>query len=128
VRLQRIRWWRVSLNRKLLDAGAFVAGLEYAAGVDAEVVGKPSASFFTAALDALGARPDEAVMVGDDAESDIGGAKALGMRGVLVRTGKFEEKTLAAAEPKPDAVIDSIADLPALLQEARLATETREAR
>ncbi len=84
-------------------------------------------SFFTAALDALGARPEEAVMVGDDVESDIGGAKALGMRGVLVRTGKFEEKTLAAAEPKPDAVIDSIANLPALLQEARLATEAREA-
>ena len=54
-------------------------------------------------------------MVGDDVESDVGGAKALGMRGVLVRTGKFEEKTLAVADPQPDAVIDSIADLPALL-------------
>ena len=57
-------------------------------------------------------------MVGDDIEADIGGAKALGMRAVLVRTGKFREDTLAAAEQKPDAVLDSIADLPAWLAEA----------
>jgi FMN phosphatase YigB (HAD superfamily) len=76
------------------------------------------------ALDALGARPEEAVMVGDDVETDVGGAKALGMRGVLVRTGKFEEKTLAAADPQPDAVIDSIADLPAFLR----ATEAQRGR
>ena len=54
-------------------------------------------------------------MVGDDVESDIVPAKRLGLRGVLVRTGKFRDETLAAAEPKPDAVIDSIADLPELL-------------
>ena len=116
--LHKNRWWRVRQNgteRALLDAGAFVVGLEYAARVQAEVVGKPSRAYFEAALDALGARPDETTMVGDDVESDVGGAKALGMRGVLVRTGKFREESLAAAEPKPDAVIDSIADLPALL-------------
>jgi ribonucleotide monophosphatase NagD (HAD superfamily) len=54
-------------------------------------------------------------MVGDDVEADIGGAKAAGLRGVLVRTGKYREETLAAADPQPDAVIDSIADLPAAL-------------
>jgi HAD superfamily hydrolase (TIGR01458 family) len=112
--LHRNRWWQTTRG-PMLDSGAFVAGLEYAAGVEAEVVGKPSRAYFEAALDALGARPEEAVMVGDDVETDVGGAKALGMRGVLVRTGKFEEKTLAVADPQPDAVIDSIADLPALL-------------
>ena len=114
--LHRNRWWRVGLNRKLLDGGLFVVGLEYAAGVEAEVVGKPSPAYFEAALEALGARPEEAVMVGDDVETDIGGAKAVGIRGILVRTGKFEEKTLAAADPQPDAVIDSVGDLPALLR------------
>jgi ribonucleotide monophosphatase NagD (HAD superfamily) len=54
-------------------------------------------------------------MVGDDVESDVGGAKAVGIHGVLVRTGKFTEDALAAADPKPDAVLDSIADLPAWL-------------
>jgi HAD superfamily hydrolase (TIGR01458 family) len=112
--LHRNRWWQTSRG-PLLDAGAYVAGLEYAAGVKAEVVGKPSRAYFEAALAELGAEPRETVMVGDDVESDVGGAKAVGMRGVLVRTGKFTKEALAAADPKPDAVLDSIADLPAWL-------------
>jgi HAD superfamily hydrolase (TIGR01458 family) len=112
--LHRNRWWQTTRGPRL-DAGAVVAGLEYAAAVEAEVVGKPSRAFFEAALAALDARPEETTMVGDDVESDVGGGKALGMRGVLVRTGKFEEQSLAAADPQPDAVIDSIADLPAVL-------------
>ena len=102
----------------LLDSGAFVAGLEYAAGVEAEVVGKPTPAYFQAALAEVDATPAEAVMVGDDVEADIGGAKAIGMRGVLVRTGKFRPAALKEAEPQPDAVVDSIADLPAYLNGA----------
>ena len=109
--LHRNRWWQTA-DGPLLDAGAFVAGLEYAAGVEAEVVGKPTASYFEAALAELGASVDDAVMVGDDVEADVGAAKRLGMRGVLVRTGKFRRDTLASADPQPDAIIDSIADLP----------------
>ncbi len=115
--LHRNRWWQTSRG-PLLDAGAYVAGLEYAAGVEAEVVGKPSRSYFDAALAELGADPAEAVMVGDDIESDIGGAKAAGLSAVLVRTGKFREETLRAAEVKPDDVVASIADVPALLRES----------
>src|SRR3990170_1227266 len=81
---------------------------------------RPSGAFFEAALAALEARPDEATMVGDDVEADVGGAKALGLRAILVRTGKFREETLAAAEPKPDAVLDSVADLPAFLESSLL--------
>jgi HAD superfamily hydrolase (TIGR01458 family) len=114
--LHRNRWWQTSRG-PFLDSGAFVAGLEYAAGVDAEVVGKPSRAYFDAALAELGATGEEAVMVGDDIDADIGGAKAAGLRGVLVRTGKFREETLAAADPQPDGVVDSIADVPALLRE-----------
>ena len=114
--LHRNRWWQTSRG-PLLDSGAFVAGLEYAAGVEAQLVGKPSRAFFEAALAELGAAPSEAVMVGDDVEADVGGAKAAGLRAVLVRTGKFRERTLAAAEPKPDAVVDSIAQVPGLLRE-----------
>jgi ribonucleotide monophosphatase NagD (HAD superfamily) len=99
----------------LLDAGAFVAGLEYAAEADAEVVGKPTAAYFESALADLQASPAEAVMVGDDIEADIGGAKRIGMRAVLVRTGKFRPAALENADPQPDTVIDSIADLPALV-------------
>jgi len=112
--LHKNRWWQTG-HGPLLDSGAFVAGLEYAAGVEAEVVGKPSRAYFEAAVSALGADPEETTMVGDDVEADVGGAKALGLRGILVRTGKFREETLAAADPQPDDVIDSIADLPFLL-------------
>jgi len=114
--LHKNRWWQTSRG-PLLDAGAFVVGLEYAAGVEAEVVGKPSRAYFQAALSDLGASAEEAVMVGDDVEADIGGAKGAGLRGVLVRTGKFREETLAVADPQPDGVVDSIADVPAFLRE-----------
>jgi HAD-hyrolase-like len=112
----RNRWWQTSRG-PLLDSGAFVAGLEYAAGIEADVVGKPTQAYFDAALAELGASPDEAVMVGDDVEADIGGAKAAGLRAVLVRTGKFREETLAGADPQPDGVVASIADVPAFLRE-----------
>jgi len=115
--LHRNRWWQTSRGPQL-DAGAFVAGLEYAAGVEAEVVGKPSRAYFEAALAELDATPGDAVMVGDDVEADVGGAKAVGLRGVLVRTGKFREETLASAEPQPDGVVESIAAVPAYLREA----------
>ena len=112
--LHKNRWWQTSTG-PLLDSGAFVAGLEYAAGLRAEVVGKPTAAYFESALAELDAAPGEAVMVGDDVEADIGGAKRLGMRGVLVRTGKFRPASLRDADPQPDAVLDSIADLPGYL-------------
>ena len=112
--LHKNRWWETARG-PLLDAGAFVAGLEYVAGVEAEVVGKPSRAYFEAALAALGARAEEATMVGDDVESDVCAAKELGLRGVLVRTGKFREDSLAAAACSPDAVLDSLAELPAWL-------------
>jgi HAD superfamily hydrolase (TIGR01458 family) len=112
--LHKNRWWQTSAGA-LLDAGAFVAGLEYAAQTEAEVVGKPTAAYFESALADLDAVPAEAVMVGDDVEADIGGAKRLSMRGVLVRTGKFRPAAVRDADPQPDAVIDSIADLPGYL-------------
>jgi HAD superfamily hydrolase (TIGR01458 family) len=113
--LHKNRWWQTA-DGPLLDAGAFVAGLEYAAQVEAEIVGKPTAAYFEAALAELASKPSEAVMVGDDVEADIGGAKQIGMRGVLVRTGKFRPAALEEADPQPDAVLDSIAELPAWME------------
>jgi HAD superfamily hydrolase (TIGR01458 family) len=114
--LHRNRWWQTSRG-PLLDAGAFVAGLEYAAGVVATVLGKPSPAYFGAALEALDADPDQAWIVGDDLESDVAGGQQAGLRTVLVRTGKFREDELSRARIAPDVVLDSIADLPAFLDE-----------
>jgi ribonucleotide monophosphatase NagD (HAD superfamily) len=101
----------------MLDAGAFVAGLEYATGVEAVVLGKPSPSYFAAALDALEAVPELTWLVTDDVEQDVRGASLFGMRTVLVRTGKFRPEALELAESSPDIVVSSLAHFPAILEE-----------
>jgi HAD superfamily hydrolase (TIGR01458 family) len=90
-----------------LDTGAFVKMFEYASGKNAILVGKPSAEFFNIALAGTDSRPEETLVVGDDLSSDIKGAKNIGGKGVLVRTGKFSEEWLASSDIKPDYVIDS---------------------
>jgi HAD superfamily hydrolase (TIGR01458 family) len=113
--LHKNRWWQTSRGA-LLDAGAFVAGLEYAAETEATVLGKPSSAYFAAALEALDYDPDQTWMVGDDVETDVAGASKFGLRTVLVRTGKFREEALEEATVRPDGVIDSIAALPDWLE------------
>lgn len=114
--LHKNRWWQTSRG-PMLDGGAFVAGLEYATGVEATVLGKPSPSYFAAALDALEAEPERTWLVTDDVETDIRGAHLFGMRTALVRTGKFRPETLELADPAPDIVVSSLAQFPALLEQ-----------
>jgi HAD superfamily hydrolase (TIGR01458 family) len=115
--LHKNRWWQTSRG-PLLDSGAFVAGLEYAAGVEATVLGKPSHAYFEAALEALDGEPALAWMVGDDIEADIAGAQRFGMRTALVRTGKFRPDDLERSGVAPDIVVNSIAELPDWLERA----------
>jgi HAD superfamily hydrolase (TIGR01458 family) len=114
IALQKNRYW-LTPDGLSLDAGPFVAALEYACGREAFVVGKPAAGFFASVLNDLGVGAGEAVMVGDDVESDIGGALRAGLAGVLVRTGKYREERVRASGISPTAVVDSIAAVPALL-------------
>lgn len=114
VAMHRNLYWRTEDGLRL-DAGAFLAGLEAAAGVEAEVTGKPSRAFFEAALGRLGVGAEQALMIGDDIEYDVLAAQRLGITGVLVRTGKFVPRALERASGAPDHVLDSFADLPALL-------------
>jgi ribonucleotide monophosphatase NagD (HAD superfamily) len=95
----------------VLDAGPFVAALEYATGVTAEVVGKPSPAFFELACAELGLPASQVVCVGDSLENDCLGARQAGCRTILVRTGIFTQETLARSAVQPDLVIDSIAEL-----------------
>ncbi len=74
-----------------LDAGAFVAALEYAAGCEAVICGKPSPAFFAAVLRDIGIAPEQAVMIGDDVEADVLGAHAAGLQAILVQTGKYRD-------------------------------------
>ncbi|RDD62719.1 TIGR01458 family HAD-type hydrolase [Ferruginivarius sediminum] len=108
--LARNRTFQDADGELSLDAGPFVAALEYASGRTATVLGKPSGDFFRAAVDSLGVAPETAVMVGDDAESDVAGAQAAGLQGILLRQGKYRAGDEAGIAPPPTAVLD---DLPA---------------
>ena len=116
VAMHRGLYWRTSRGLQL-DAGAFLAGLEQAAGTEAEVVGKPAPAFFATALARLGASAAGTVMVGDDIETDVLAAQRQGLTGVLVKTGKYLPRTYQAATGTPDHVLDSFAGLPALLEQ-----------
>src|SRR5262249_5138812 len=85
-----------------------------------EVVGKPAAGFFTAALAHLQVGPAETVMIGDDIDADVLAAQRNGITGVLVKTGKYRPQALHAADGVPDHVLDSIADVPDLVGPARV--------
>jgi HAD superfamily hydrolase (TIGR01458 family) len=108
VGMHRNLYWRTTQGWSL-DGGAYIAGLEEAAGITATICGKPSDVFFRAALEPTGVSLDRAAMVGDDIVTDVLGAQAAGCTGVLVRTGKFQEADLEKGTP--DVVLDSIADL-----------------
>jgi HAD superfamily hydrolase (TIGR01458 family) len=108
--LHKGKYWQTQEGLRV-DIGAFVAGLEYVTGVDATVIGKPSPAFFQAAVHELNRPKEEIVMVGDDIDADVGGAQQCGIRGILVRTGKYRQDSVAASSIVPDGTLDSIAQL-----------------
>lgn len=124
--MHRNKWW-VTPGGLVLDAGAYLAGLEYAADTRATIVGKPSLEFFSMAAARLsaviaardgGRRPGRhaLAMVGDDVWSDIGGARRAGLRTIFVRTGKHTDADLEAAASgrrgfRPDVVAPSFLEV-----------------
>lgn len=116
--MHRNRYWQTEQGLKM-DIGAFVAGLEYVTGKEAIVIGKPSWNFFRLSVQSLGLTAGEVAIVGDDIETDIGGGQAAGLRGILVRTGKYREEFVKQSAVEPDHVIASIAELPELLSGVR---------
>jgi HAD superfamily hydrolase (TIGR01450 family) len=119
--MHRNPWWLTSRG-ETLDSGALVAGLEFALGERATVLGKPSPALMRTALAALAAElgggplPAKAVaMVGDDLAADLAPARRIGMRSVLVLSGKVDADGLEAAVERarfrPDAVLPSIVEV-----------------
>ncbi len=113
--LHKGRYW-LGAGGLELDAGAYVAALEYATGKQALLCGKPRPLFFHSVLPSLGLEPplpagERPVMVGDDLWNDIEGAQHAGFAGWVVRTGKFRDDVLASSDVTPDRIIDSVADV-----------------
>lgn len=109
VALHKKRTWRTEQGL-YMDAGPFVVALEYAAECKAEVVGKPSRAYFRMVLDDLGVAPERVAMIGDDIESDVRGAQLIGVKGWLVKTGRFRKEDLARGI-WPDKIFESIAEI-----------------
>lgn len=110
IALHKNRFWQTEDGLKA-DIGFFVAGLEYVSGKQARVMGKPNRDFFQRVLDSAGVTAADALMVGDDIDSDVGGAQQMGISGCLVRTGKYRAVYAEQSAVKPDYVLDSVAGL-----------------
>ena len=97
-----------------MDAGGFIAALEFASGVEAKIIGKPSKAFFHLAVKSMGLEPEDVLMIGDDIISDIQGAQDAGLHTVLVKTGKFQEVDLDIGI-QPDYILNDVTELLTIL-------------
>ena len=123
--MHRNPWW-LTPKGETLDAGAMVVGLAFATGRPARILGKPSPVVFRQAAAGLardlGGRVarNELAMVGDDLKADVAAAQRVGLRGLLVLTGKTSLADLAGLAGSrirrgPDGVAASLADVVAAL-------------
>jgi HAD superfamily hydrolase (TIGR01458 family) len=114
IAIHKNRFWQTEQGLQM-DIGGFVQALEYASGTKAMIIGKPSTDFFQIALDDMRLTAGDVAIIGDDIDADVGGGQQAGLKGILVRTGKYRKSYADASTIKPEKVIDSIADLPAIL-------------
>lgn len=110
VALGMTRYWRADDGLRL-DVAPFIKAFEHASGCQPVVLGKPSRDFYAIALQMINCDPLHTVMIGDDIQGDVLGAQECGMQGLLVKTGKFRPADMDTGV-MPDALLDSIADLP----------------
>lgn len=114
IAIHKNRFWQTERGLQM-DIGGFVEALEYASGVKAIIIGKPAIEFFQMALTDMGLHSSEVAIIGDDIDADVGGGQQAGLRGILVRTGKYRPGYCEQSRVKPDLVIDSIRNLPEAL-------------
>lgn len=114
IAIHKNRFWQTEHGLQM-DIGGFIDGLEYASGAKAMIIGKPSPDFFQIALDDIGLNSAEVAIIGDDIDVDVGGGQQAGLKGILVKTGKYRQSYVEASTVRPDLLIDSIVDLPGVL-------------
>jgi HAD superfamily hydrolase (TIGR01458 family) len=117
VAMHKNKFWNPT-GKLLIDAGAFIAGLEFASSKEAILLGKPSPHFFKAALEKIvsGSEKDF-FMIGDDAENDVQAAQNLGGKGILMYTGKTKYPLDNSLEIKPDFEAHSLKEVVKILSE-----------
>jgi HAD superfamily hydrolase (TIGR01450 family) len=125
VAMHRNPWW-VTQRGPTLDAGALVAGLEFALKRRAVICGKPSPVVFreavaelrpeVAATGAPTLRTRQVAMVGDDPVADVAAARRAGLRGFLVMSGKTDKAAAESSGVKVDGVAADLAEIVEALQ------------
>lgn len=96
---------------RLPGAGALIAVVELATGVQPTIIGKPERYIFDEAIRRLNADPATTVMVGDRLNTDIIGAHAAGLPSILVLSGISTIQEVATVPHKPTHIIKNIAEL-----------------
>ena len=110
------KYFRDKDGKLSLDCGAFIVGLEFATGKKAKLIGKPNRDFFLMAVGSMGLKPEEVAVVGDDIESDVKGGMDAGLKGILVKTGKFTPEDLKKGI-KPDLIVEDINHLVNIIED-----------
>jgi HAD superfamily hydrolase (TIGR01458 family) len=114
IAIHKNRFWQTEQGLQM-DIGGFVEAMEYASNTKAKIIGKPSIDFFNIALSTMGFQPADVAIIGDDIDTDVGGGQQVGLKGILVKTGKYRQSYVESSPIKPTVVIDSIEDLPDIL-------------
>ncbi|KAH7639368.1 hypothetical protein DERF_005636 [Dermatophagoides farinae] len=116
ISLGRNKYYR-ERNELKMDLGGFTVALEYACDLEALIIGKPSAEYFQTAIQTF-IDPsssssllckDNIIMIGDDIIGDVQGAQNFGIRGILVRTGKYMPINENHPIVRPDGIVDNLA-------------------
>ncbi len=118
IAMQKNKFWKPDGINLSLDAGAFISAIEYATNKKAVLIGKPSPIYFYSAMELLGfQRNSMFIMIGDDIETDIEGAKKLGGIGILVYTGKTKYPLDSAIKLKPDYEAETLEKIIPIIKE-----------
>lgn len=94
---------------RFIDTGSFVALIENITGNSIEIFGKPSMNFFASAIEILGCKAQEILVVGDDWSTDIIGGTAALTKTALVRSGKYYEND--ETKCNPTIVVDRLMEI-----------------
>jgi HAD superfamily hydrolase (TIGR01458 family) len=117
VAMHKNKYWNPQ-GELLIDAGAFINGIEFASGKEAILIGKPSAHYFKAALEKIDSKLEESFfMIGDDIENDIKAAQEIGGEGILIYTGKTKYPLEKSINIKPDFEANSLKEVMNILKQ-----------
>jgi len=105
------RYYLARNGEPVIDTGSFIQMIAYAANITPKIFGKPSKEYFLQALKKINLSSDEVIVIGDDPESDIHGAISVGIKAILVKTGKGQYFDPTIAKIKPYLILDSFSSL-----------------